>query len=281
MKFNKALLIVSLLVAAFGFSACDSNDGYVPGAFAGENNIGFDSEENLVMGMTDTEISVVLTRANTEGELTVPIQALMVPECMTLPKSVTFADGSATADIKVSVSEEMKTFTEYQLSFRVPEEYTNAYAADGKSPIFNITVKKEDFKVVAHGVFVERILFGLQLKRTLEYSPLLGIYRIPNCFVAGGHWYFHFNGNDEFWFTDAEGNKVLKFATGYDHPDYGMIMANVEDEKEMGYRTTIPGIEGQFYVKMSMKVSAGSFGTAEEWFNILEWLEKPWETNAE
>lgn len=281
MKFNKALLIVSLLVAAFGFSACDSNDGYVPGAFAGENNIGFDSEENLVMGMADNEISAVLTRANTEGELTVPIQALMVPECMTLPKSVTFADGSATADIKVSVSEEMKAFTEYQLSFRVPEEYTNAYAADGKSPIFNITVKKEDFKVVAHGVFVDKILYKSQWKQTLEYSPLLGIYRIPDCFAMGGHWYFHFNGNDEFWFTDAEGNKVLKFASGYNHSNYGMIMANVETDYEMGYDTTIPGIEGQFYVVMSMTVSAGTFGTNYELFNIHEWLEKPWETDAE
>lgn len=281
MKFNKALLIVSLLVTALGFSACDSNDGYVPGAFAGENNIGFDSEENLVMGMADTEISVVLTRANTEGELTVPIQALMVPECMTLPKSVTFADGSATADIKVSVSEEMKTFTEYQLSFRIPEEYTNAYAVDGKSPIFNITVKKEDFKVVANGVFEDRILFKQKWMQTLEYSPILGIYRIPDCFAVGGHWYFHFNGNDEFWFTDAEGNKVLKFASGYNHANYGMIMANVETDYEMGYDTTIPGIEGQFYVVMSMTVSAGTFGTNYELFDIQEWLEKPWETNAE
>lgn len=281
MKFNKALLIVSLLVTALGFSACDNNDDYVPGAFAGEHNIGFDSEENLVMGMTDTEISVVLTRANTEGELTIPLQALMVPECMTLPESATFADGSATADVKVSVSEEMKTFTEYQLSFRIPEEYSNAYAADGKSPIFNITVKKEDFKVVANGVFKEAILFKQEWPQALEYSPILGIYRIPDCFAVGGHWYFHFNGNDEFWFTDAEGNKVLKFASGYNHANYGMIMANVETDYEMGYDTTIPGIEGQFYVVMSMTVSAGTFGTNYELFDIQEWLEKPWETNAE
>ena len=281
MKFNKALLIVSLLVTALGFSACDNNDDYVPGAFAGEHNIGFDSEENLAMRMSDNEISAVLTRANTEGELTIPLQALMVPECMTLPESATFADGSATADIKISISEEMKPFTEYQLSFRIPEEYSNAYAADGKSPIFNITVKKEDFKVVANGVFEDRILFKQKWMQTLEYSPLLGIYRIPDCFAMGGHWYFHFNGNDEFWFTDAEGNKVLKFASGYNHPNYGMIMANVETDYEMGYDTTKPGIEGQFYVVMSMTVSAGTFGTNYELFDIQEWLEKPWETNAE
>ena len=29
------------------------------------------------------------------------------------------------------------------------------------------------------------------------------------------------------------------------------------------------------------RVSAGSFGTNYELFNILEWLEKPWETDAE
>lgn len=281
MKFNKALLIVSLLVTALGFSACDNNDDYVPGAFAGEHNIGFDSEENLVMGMTDNEISAVLTRANTEGELTIPLQALMVPECMTLPESATFADGSATADIKISISEEMKPFTEYQLSFRIPEEYSNAYAADGKSPIFNITVKKEDFKVVANGVFKEAILFKQEWPQALEYSPILGIYRIPDCFAVGGHWYFHFNGNDEFWFTDAEGNKVEKFASGYTDSRYGMIMANVVTDYEMGYDTTIPGIEGQFYFVMSMTVSAGTFGTNYELFDIQEWLEKPWETNAE
>lgn len=277
MKLNKLFLIVTLLAAGLGFTACDDKDEYVPGAPASEHNIGFDSEQNLIMGMSDSEIKVELTRANATGELTVPIQPMMVPECMTLPKSVTFADGSATASIVVAVDSTMKTFTEYNLSFRIPEEYTNAYAADGKSPIFNITVKKEDFKVVAKGIFDDRILFKTTWEQTLEYSPLLGIYRIPDCFAKGGHWYFHFNGSNEFWFTDSEGNQTTKFASGYNHASYGMIMATVETSYPMGYDTTVEGVEGQFYVVMSMTVSAGSFGTNYELFNIHQWIEKPWE----
>lgn len=281
MKFNKALLIVSLLVTALGFSACDNNDDYVPGAFAGEHNIGFDSEENLVMGMTDTEISVVLTRANTEGELTIPLQALMVPECMTMPKSVTFADGSATADVKVSVSEEMKTFTEYQLSFRIPEEYSNAYAADGKSPIFNITVKKEDFKVVANGVFNSAFWFEDSWEQDLEYSPILGLFRIPNCYAEGSHWYFLFDGADNFTFCDNEGTPVDKFLSGFVHPSYGEVSVTVLGANPMGYVTGIEDWEGVFRFPLQFTVSAGSFGAGYEYYYVSNWQEKPWETNAE
>lgn len=281
MKFNKALLIVSLLVTALGFSACDNNDDYVPGAFAGEHNIGFDSEENLVMRMSDNEISAVLTRANTEGELTIPLQALMVPECMTLPESATFADGSATADIKISISEEMKPFTEYQLSFRIPEEYSNAYAADGKSPIFNITVKKEDFKVVANGVFNSAFWNEDSWEQVLEYSPILGLFRIPNCYAEGGHWYFLFDGADNFTFCDNEGTPVDKFLSGDVHPSYGAVSVTVLDANPMGYVTGIEGWEGAFLFPLQFTVSAGSFGSGYEYYYVSEWLEKPWETNAE
>ncbi len=48
MKFNKVTLIIAMLVAGLGFTACDENNEYVPGAPAGEHNVGFSSEQNLV-----------------------------------------------------------------------------------------------------------------------------------------------------------------------------------------------------------------------------------------
>ena len=280
MKFNKIYMTVALLTAALGFTACDDKQEYIPGAPAGELNIGFTSEKNMILAPSETEMHIQLTRDNTEGELTIPLQGLIVPECMTLPAEATFADGSNTADIAVTFGDGMEYFTEYTLSVRIPERYTQPYAADGKSPILNITVKKEDFRTVANGTFHEQVLFKDSWEQTLEYSPMLGIYRIPDCFVKGAHWYFHFNGSDEFWFTDSEGNMTTVFATGYVHSLYGMIMANVETQYGMGYDDEVEDAEGEFYAVMSMKVSAGSFGTNYEVLSITEWLEKPWENET-
>lgn len=280
MKFNKLFLFVTMLAAGMAFTSCDNEDEYVPGLPAGEHNVGFESEENLVIGMTQETIEVELTRANTEGYLAVPLEAMIVPECMTLPDSARFEDGSATAIIEVLVDSTMKTFTDYQLSFRVPESYTNAYAGDGKNPIFNVVVKKEDFKLVANAIFIDQILFKTQWEQTIEYSPMLGIYRLADCLAAGGHWYFHFNGSDEFWFTDSEGTKQVTFPSGFVHASYGMIMANVNTSYPMGYDTEVEGIEGEFYAVIKFTVSAGSFGENYEMIDVLEWIEKPWEAAA-
>ena len=280
MKFNKLFLFVTMMAAGMAFTSCDNKDEYVPGLPAGEHNVGFESEENQVIGMTQETIEVELTRANTEGYLAVPLEALIVPECMTLPDSARFEDGSATATIEVLVDSTMKTFTDYQLSFRVPEAYTNAYAEDGKNPVFNITVKKEDFKLVANSVFIDQVFFKTQWEQAIEYSPMLGIYRLADCFSAGTHWYFHFNGSDEFWFTESDGTKTEKFGTGYVHATYGMIMANVNSSYPMGYDTEVEGLEGEFYFVMKFTVSAGSFGENYEMIDVLEWIEKPWEAEV-
>lgn len=280
MKFNKIYMTVALLTAALGFTACDDTQEYTPGAPAGELNIGFTSEKNMILTPSETEIHIQLTRDNTEGELTVPLQGLIVPECMAVPAEATFADGSSTADIAVTFGDDMKCFTEYALSIRIPEKYTQPYATDGKSPILNIRVTKEDFRTVANGTFYEQAIFKTSWRQTLEYSPMLGIYRIPDCFVRGTHWYFHFNGSDEFWFTDSEGNMTTVFASGYVYSTYGMIMAHVVTEYEMGYDDDVEDAEGEFYAVMSMKINAVTYGTNYEVLSITEWLEKPWENET-
>ena len=101
-----------------------------------------------------------------------------------------------------------------------------------------------------------------------------------DCLAAGGHWYFHFNGSDEFWFTDSEGTKQVTFPSGFVHASYGMIMANVNTSYPMGYDTEVEGIEGEFYAVIKFTVSAGSFGENYEMIDVLEWIEKPWEAAA-
>lgn len=282
MKFNKATLIIALMAAGLGFTACDDENEYVPGAPAGKYNVGFDSQENLTLPFAQQELTVKLSRNNSEGELTVPIEALVVPEFMTLPKQATFANGSTTADITIAIGEGMEAFTDYQISFKVPEEYTNAYAADGKSPIFSITVKKEDYKVVANGLYQASVLFNKTAAQVLEYSAMQDLYRMPNWMDYGTAWYFSFDGGDNFTFTNKDGEPVTKFLCGVTHSTYGAIYANVLGGNPIGYEDSeAPDMEGDFFFPLQYTVSAGSFGANYEYLIITQWLEKPWENKAE
>lgn len=279
MKFNKSTLIVALMACGLGFTACDDKNEYVPGAPAGEYNIGFNSQENLVLDFDQTELIVELSRSNTEGELKVPVEGLIVPECMSLPKEAVFADGSATAAITVAIGDGMKPFTDYQLSFKVPEKYTNAYAENGKSPIYNVTLKKEDYKVVANGEYEASVLYEDSWEQTVEYSAMMDLYRLPNCFANGTHWYFAFDGGNGFTFTDKDGEPVSKFLCGVTHSSYGAITTNVVGGNPIGYvNGGVQGAEGYFRFPLQYTVSAGSFGAGYEYLFIIEWLEKPWET---
>lgn len=278
MKYNKATLVIALLACGLGFTACDDNNEYVPGAPAGEYNIGFNGQENLVLDFDQNELTVELSRANTEGELTVPVEGLIVPECMSLPEAATFADGSSTAAVTITISEDMEPFTDYQLSFKIPEKYTNAYAENGKSPIYNVTLKKEDYKVVANGEYQASVLYEDSWEQPVEYSAMMDLYRLPNCFANGTHWYFTFDGGNGFSFTTKDGEPVSKFLCGVIHSTYGAITANVLGGNPVGYvNGGVQGAEGYFRFPLQYTVSAGSFGANYEYLFIIEWLEKPWE----
>lgn len=274
MKFNKLFLFVTMLAAGMAFTSCDNEDEYVPGLPAGEHNIGFESEENIVLAMTQESFEVELTRANTEGYLAVPLEALIVPEFVTLPDSARFEDGSATATIEVLVDSTMGLFTDFQVSFRVPESYTNAYAEDGKNPVFNITIKKDDFAVVANGVF-QGALFSSPWNQTVEYSNVLGLYRLPDCYRAGTHWYFLFDGADGFAITDSECEPVSKFMSGY--PGLVLTVLNAP----MGYfASDVEGFVGMFKFPFQFNLSGSDYGSAYDKLYIAEWIEKPWEAAA-
>lgn len=277
MKFNKLFLFVTMLAAGMAFTSCDNEDEYVPGLPAGEHNIGFESEENVALAMTQESIEVELTRTNTEGYLAVPLEALIVPECITLPDSARFEDGSATATIELLVDSTIQMFTDYQVSFRVPEAYTNAYAEDGLNPVFNIIVKKEDFRTVANGIYDSKFWFEEQWEQSIEYSEVLGLYRFPNCFEAGSHWYYAYDG-ETFTFTDSEGNAVEKFLSGVVHPTYGAVSVTLLSANPYGYfEGGGEGMVGHFKFPFQFTCSAGSFGSAYEYYYVLEWVEKPWE----
>lgn len=138
----------------------------------------------------------------------------------------------------------------------------------------NPTVLLDDYRVIAHGAYIDYVLFDDMGSIDLEYSASTGLYRWPNLFADGTHFYFRFDGRT-MTFCDEEGNPTNYFPTGYVHPNYGMIMCNIITDYEMGYDPTVG--QGQFHFVAKFTVSAGSFGTNYQFYNVSEWLEKPWE----
>lgn len=128
MKLNKIFLMSLIAATGLAFTACSDDDDYTPGEAAGKTNVTFAGEENKTLALDDTEFTVTVQRANSEGALTVPIVVLHKPDVFTVPESVTFNDGEATKDITIKVSDKAEAFVNYTLMLTFPNEFcANTY----------------------------------------------------------------------------------------------------------------------------------------------------------
>jgi len=290
---NKIKFALVSLALVLGFTACNKNDyEYEPGKEAATDNLAlyFDDEENLTLALADNEVEITLNRVDTEGELTVPLIVNTAPDFVTVPETATFAAGEDKTTVKLTIGEGMEAFTKYLIKISIPEEYTQPYDEDSGSPVYSFTITKEDFATVAKGVFTSTVAWKSSWENDLEFSNFLNLYRFPDLIASGTHIYFHFDmdaeGNQEFYFTDASGNHITKFSTGYIHPSYGEMTATVNEGYDMGYDEFVDEETGQpvneFYWVWKITVSAGSFGENYQTYDVTEWLRKPWkEKNAQ
>ena len=285
---NKIKFALVSLALVLGFTACNKNDyEYEPGKEAATDNLAlyFDDEENLTLALADNEVEITLNRVDTEGELTVPLIVNTAPDFVTVPETATFAAGEDKTTIKLTIGEGMEAFTKYLIKISIPEEYTQPYDEDSGSPVYSFTITKEDFATVAKGVFTSTVAWKSSWENDLEFSNFLNLYRFPDLIASGTHIYFHFDmdaeGNQEFYFTDASGNHITKFSTGYIHPSYGEMTATVNEGYDMGYDEFVDEETGQpvneFYWVWKITVSAGSFGENYQTYDVTEWDRKPWE----
>jgi len=132
-----------------------------------------------------------------------------------------------------------------------------------------------DYEVVAHGKYNSAFWYEEIFDRDIEYSPSKDLYRIPDAYEKGTHWYFKFDGTN-CNFTDESGNSVSRFFSGYVHDSFGDLELRLVNSVE--YDPTADGTEGRFTFPFNFSVSAGSFGSAYEYYDVTEWLKKPWET---
>ena len=303
---NKIKFALVSLALVLGFTACNKNDyEYEPGkATTNDREVFFDDEENLTLALTDNEVEITLNRANAEGELTVPLNVVVAPDFVKVPQSATFAAGEEQTTVKLTIGEDMKPFVKYLVKISIPEEYTQAYSEDAGSPVYSFTILKEDWADIAEGVFTSTVALTGSWKQELQYSEYMNLYRFPDLFVNDTHAYFHYDGfipvtekteegndttylKEDFYFTDAAGKHIKKFAIGYVHSTYGMLSANINEKYDMGYVEGINPESGEpiyeFYWVWGITIPDGrGFGEDYQYYDVTEWLRKPWEErNAE
>lgn len=223
------------------------------------------TETAITIGTDDKTIVAEINRANTEGEATIDlIVANPNEKLFTIPTSVKFADGEATAEVVIEVSDDLEFFKDYQFSLQIAEKYTNPYIAENNNPKLHFTVQRDDYTPFAIGMY-NSWFWEEEWEAVLQYSPSLDLYRFKGCWGYGYDVTLKLDPETlEFEMTaDA-------FASGYVHPSYGMVTAEVYNKGAANYFD--PETE-TFFFAYKWTVSAGSFGTGYDSFTVTEWAE--------
>lgn len=118
------------LVLPFSLASCGDDNDYQPGTAVSDDcpNVYFSSSnESLIEVKSDDTAKTVtleLRRTNTNGSLTVPIIVESKTDNITVPESVTFADGDSIAYLNATYSE-FTIGTKFTVS--ISDEYVNPY----------------------------------------------------------------------------------------------------------------------------------------------------------
>jgi hypothetical protein len=269
MKPNKIFLLAGIALMSVFATSCSDDDDYTAGKETGAYNVYFKGESNLTMNLTDMSFDITVARSNKNGELTVPIKKIRVPDCFTnIPESVTFANGDSVKTITVNVTDSMKPFVSYILDLQIPEEYTNQYKTQTVYPALNMNIHKEDYKPFAKVSYYYGF-FDATDNVDVEYSKYMDLFRFKNLVATGYDFYFYWDqvkdSTSVFKVTDANGNELTSaFESGYVHAKYGMVSATWDNTQFTGYDPK----DDTFYVPYTWTVSAGSFGTAYDTFKF-------------
>lgn len=265
LKYKFGVLMSFLAIAAL--SSCTEEVEYTPAEPAAVETSEYyftqDTETGLVIGQSDKVIVAEVNRVNTEGEETLDlIVTNPTSEYFTIPSSVTFADGEATAQIVVEVSDSLPLFENFQFSIQIPEKFVNPYIAENNNPTLHYVVQRDDYLPYAAGVYYS-YWWEQEYEMVLEYSEVLGLFRFKNfCLMDGYHVTFKFNPEtNEIVMTSAA------YPSGYVHSAYGMVTAEVYNK---GTLNSFDPETMLFKFAYKWTVAAGSFGAGYDYFSVTE-----------
>lgn len=129
--FKYAAIAISIIFMA----SCSSDEDWQPGPKTKEGcqQVYFPSSNETVAIIDDTNpddrtIEVTVARMVSEGTLTVPITTVSKSEGVQIPSEVTFADGSLTSSLSITVPTEIEKGTAFEYSLQIEGDEVDPYA---------------------------------------------------------------------------------------------------------------------------------------------------------
>lgn len=119
-----------VIATAVGFASCSDDDDYAPAQVPGNAQVYFSNAQESTVNIVEdqTEFNVLVLRQDTVGDLTVNILANDPSGIFTIPSSVTFVDGKATANLHVTFDfADIEGNVKYPISLKVDEKDATLY----------------------------------------------------------------------------------------------------------------------------------------------------------
>lgn len=255
-KVFAALMVLPLLA---GMTSCTEEAEYDAAKSVGGPQVYFSTElpSTIDVSENETHAAILLSRVVTEGEVTVPLKVETESEFISLPSSVTFADGEASAEITIMYDlekMEMGVYDDVVVSLD-DETYTTPYGRS--SYAFSIGLPAP-WTSLGYGLYYEDILGPLYGGSPLEYAVEIeendmqpGMFRLVNPYGADYPY------NEEGDWDDTENHYLVIDATDPDHVwftkqymgvDWGdgeLYMQSLVDF-EMEYGSTLEEIKNDY-----------------------------------
>lgn len=130
MKSLKYIAVLSVALASL--ASCSDDSDWTPGPQEpdGKQGVFFNTDNPktslFIVDEPTKNITVTVSRTRTEGDITVPLTLEEGPEGMTIPQSVSFADGQSTASFLVNC-DNIPTKTSFNIRIAVAEEFRHTY----------------------------------------------------------------------------------------------------------------------------------------------------------
>ena len=276
------MMVLGIISVAFTSCGDDDDVSVGPQTNSDSINVVITTGHEIVMPSTATSFEITLERNKNTGALSVPISLRTGTRgIFSAPATVVFANGEKTKNVTISVSNNIKMFTEYYVEVIIDPNYTMQYDKTTSmkgSPRAMFTVVKEDYKVVKKGSYSSWWLADPE-DASLEYSEILGTYRFHK--QTSGLFTYTFtlgdividaesdmNGLQPITFTPDFIKTGCATSEEWAHPTYGIVTIKGNEDEPSFYDPE----KKLFYFDIKFTVDAGSFGNYYDNFLVTEEL---------
>ena len=173
-----------------GFASCSDDDDYVPAVMPGNAQVYFSNAQESTVNIVEdqTEFDVLVLRQDTQGELTVNIQANDPSGIFTIPSTVTFADTEATANLHITYDfADIEGNVRYPISLKIDEKDATLYGDASTS----FVVLYAPWKSIGECKYTDGLISSLYNADPLTYLVEVeesmtqpGLYRVVNPYGA-------------------------------------------------------------------------------------------------